>query len=902
MKCISVFLLCLAASYAADFNTGQAARAVIGQQTFTAADPTSTDTVVGAVGGLAYANDTLFVADSNRVGAGPLNHRVLLFQHISSMLPKPTDQLQYDRKCPVCVGQATVVLGQPDFTTTTETIAATQSDLRLPTAVASDGTHLVVADTNHNRVLIWNSIPQANNAPADVVLGQPDFTSTSIPGNSPNAKSMRGPQGVWIQDGKLYVADTQNNRVLIYNHIPTVNGTAADMVLGQKDFTTFVEPDLTQQNIPASASNLLNPVAVTSDGVHLFVTDLGNNRVLIWNSIPTTNDTPADVVVGQPDMNSSAANNAFTADSTGKQSPVLCTVSNGTDSNNNPTYPGLCKATISFPRFALSDGNRLFVADGGNDRILVFSQLPTQNGQSADFIIGEVGEGIDQASDASDSMITPMSLAWDGTNLYVSDTYNRRILVYSVGENVLPFTAVRNAASFDIHAVGSVQLTGSIQTNDSVTITINDTDYTYKIVDGDTFDSVVNALVSKINAGSGDPNVFAAPNTAIATVLLTARASGSDGNNVTYSTATSANALITSTAAGANLSGGGDAAQIAPGTVVSILGSNLANGIEAADLSQNPLPQQLAGAEVYFNGIRAPLLYASPNQINAQVPWEFTDTTNVNAFVRRVASDGTVTATTPVGVPIVQQNPGLFAMPNGDNPPPGVLLHGSSNAIGVVSVDGAANPGDVATVTIEDRSYSYTVQTDDTLDNIMNGLVALINQDPKVTASPSGVFDRIILKARVEGPDGNGIQFGASAPDGAQVIMTAIGTQLCCANVANSLVTPDNPAVPGEILIAYATGLGLPVLNDSNASLINTGYQYPPGSPNTQPVNFVSSIAAGKTANVLSASLLPGTVGLFQVVLQLNPDIPTDPQAQLTIAQDIFVSNIVTFPVANPAQ
>ena len=144
----------------ANFTTGQAARAVIGQTTFTSQDPNSSDTIVGGVSGIAYAADTLFVADSNRVGASPTNHRVLLFQNLSSHASRPHGGARlYDRKCPVCVGQATVVLGQPDFTTTTENLAATASALRLPTAVASDGVHVVVADTNHNRVLIWNRIP-----------------------------------------------------------------------------------------------------------------------------------------------------------------------------------------------------------------------------------------------------------------------------------------------------------------------------------------------------------------------------------------------------------------------------------------------------------------------------------------------------------------------------------------------------------------------------------------------------------------------------------------------------------------------------------------------------------------------------------------------------------------------
>src|ERR1043166_2065662 len=153
MKFHSVIFLCAAAGFAADFTTGQAARAVIGQSTFTSQDANSSDTIVGAVSGLAYAADTLFVAAPNRVCSSPNNHRVLLFQNLSGMLPTPTAQLDYTRKCPVCVGQATVVLGQPDFTTTTLNVTANQSNLRLPTAVASDGVHVVVADTNHNRVL-----------------------------------------------------------------------------------------------------------------------------------------------------------------------------------------------------------------------------------------------------------------------------------------------------------------------------------------------------------------------------------------------------------------------------------------------------------------------------------------------------------------------------------------------------------------------------------------------------------------------------------------------------------------------------------------------------------------------------------------------------------------------------
>ena len=212
-------LLCAAAGIArsADFATGQAARLVIGQSTFTAQEVGASDRLLGAASGLALANDTLFVVDSNRVGSSPQNNRVLIFPNLSANLPAPTSELPKDAniRCQVCTGVASVAIGQPDFTKTD--IDLSQKGFRQPTSVASDGRTLAVADTDNNRVLIWNSIPFLTGTPADVVVGQNDF-KTAIAnmgsGNTPNNKGLRGPQGVWFQNGKLYVADTQNHLIL----------------------------------------------------------------------------------------------------------------------------------------------------------------------------------------------------------------------------------------------------------------------------------------------------------------------------------------------------------------------------------------------------------------------------------------------------------------------------------------------------------------------------------------------------------------------------------------------------------------------------------------------------------------------------------------------------------------
>jgi len=917
MKCISVFLLGAAAVFAADFTTGQAARLVVGQQqSFTAADPNSSNSVIGGASGVAYAADTLFIADSNRIGADPNNHRVLVFPNLSGTFPRPTDELPYNSPCPVCVGTANVVLGQTDFTTTIEHIQATASNLRLATAVASDGVHLVVADTNHNRVLIWNKIPQTNNAPADVVVGQTDFASSAVSTtHTPSASTMSGPQGVWILNGKLYIADTGYNRVLIYNHITTANGASADVVLGQPNFTDYVQVDITQQKQVAAANNLLNPVAVTSDGTRLFVTDLGFNRVLIWNTIPTTNGQPADVAVGQPDLVSSIPNNAFIYNTnppttTSSEIPVLCTVSNGVDANNNATYPNYCNSTLNFPRFALSDGTRLFIADGGNDRVLEFLTIPTQSGASADTILGQIGGQVDQATDAVDSLNTPTSMAFDGTNLYVADPFNRRITVYTVSPNILPYQSIVNTANQNVYATGDVTIGGTINNGDIVTIAIGNSSnnqtpaqYSYTVKTTDSLATVVTSLVDEINANSGDPNVVATADIIDQKVSLQAKAPGTQGNNVTYSTTVSTSAQITASAGNSTLTGGGDAASVAPGTIVSINGTNLSSVTASADLTQPQLPTQLGGVEVYFNGIRSPLTMVSPTQINAQLPWEFTNTTSVNAFVRSVMADGSVSVTSAVAVTIVPANPAIFAQPGTANPVIGIVLHGNSHAVGVVSVDGSIVANDVATITIQDTTYSYTVQSTDTLDTVRDALIALINQDPLVTASPAGVFDRIILQARQEGPDGNTITYGGNSNGSAgtgSVIITPFGPNLCCANVKGSPVTTDNPALPGETIIVYATGAGLPVLTGGNQSLITTGQAYPVGGPITAPASAMNAIAGGSTADVLQCTLQPGSVGIFAVLLHLNSGLSTNQYSALTIAQDIYVSNVVTFPLFNP--
>ncbi|HEU0123815.1 MAG TPA: hypothetical protein VFQ91_25005 [Bryobacteraceae bacterium] len=897
MKQLVLWLACLGISPAAEFYSGQAARLLIGQKTFTASDPIPGVTTLGGVGGLAIANNMLFVSDSNRVSSSPLNHRVLIYRNLDQItLPVNAPIPQNSSRCPACRGIPDNVIGQTDFVKNELPDTPSAASLRNPTGVATDGTRVAVADTNNNRVLIWNSVPTSNRQAADIVLGQPDFTTVAAQRGAPGQR-MRGPQGVWIQGNQLFVADTNHNRVLIWNSFPTSNYQAADVVIGQPDFNSDAELDPSRISLEAKDNNLVNPVSVTSDGQRLIVSDLGQNRVLVWNSIPTSNGKAADLVLGQKDFAGNLSNN----------SSKLCP-SSGIGDDGTPVYPFACMATMDFPRYALSDGTRLFIADGGNDRVLVYNTFPTENGQAADVVLGQLNGNSNRTSDSAyplflagaDLLRTPVSLAWDGTNLFVSDTFNRRIVVFSRHDQPLPYTAVRNLASRDVFATASIIFDGTIKEGDEVTLTISGKDYKYKFIRDDTFANILLQFAQQINADSAS-TVTASVIPDLKALLLTARQGGEDGNSIDFTTAKSPDtSTIALTTSGATLAGGQNAALLAAGTLVTIYGENLAESTVSVPEDTKILPRTLGGVHVYFDGIESPISMVSPTQINAQIPWEVADATSANAYVRTEHSNGPATTSSPVSVTVIKQNPGIFAK-DGTDPRTGIITHFSDRATGTISVDGSIAADDVATVVIEDREYAYTVKAEDTLATVRDALIALINanEEEKVEAYSAGVFTRIRLRSKITGADGNGLVYSAKTNDGAQVILTATTPALCCANTAGSLITEENPALPGETIVVTATGLG--ALKDADTqALVRTGIAFD-GTPANEPAEFVSSLAGGKTANVLYAALKPGFIGLYEVHLELNSDLPTNSQTQVTIAQDIYVSNVVTFALKNPA-
>ncbi|MEM9189394.1 MAG: hypothetical protein AAGF12_09480 [Myxococcota bacterium] len=240
--------------------------------------------------------------------------------------------------------------------------------------------------------------------PAVILGGSDPFVG---PGE-PRAEGLYGPRGACLfDDGALFIADTGHHRVVAHLETPKTDGRAADVVLGQPDFASEGRNALGD----ASALTMNVPTGIAPFGERgMAVADAWNNRVLLWKERPTASHVPPDIVLGQSDFS-------------------------GMDPNRGTQRA--TAATMHWPFSVLTVGERLYVADTGNRRVLVWTTLPTESGQPADGVIGQ--EDFEVRSDNGggvhrSSMRWPHDLAiveTDTQHLVVSDAGNNRVLIFS---------------------------------------------------------------------------------------------------------------------------------------------------------------------------------------------------------------------------------------------------------------------------------------------------------------------------------------------------------------------------------------------------------------------------------------------------------------------------------------
>jgi DNA-binding beta-propeller fold protein YncE len=321
---------------------------------------------------------------------------------------------------------ANVVLGQPDFTTGTS--ATTSSGMNNPRGVAVDPTtgKVFVADASNNRVLRFSSVAAAiSGSAAEAVLGQPNFTSS---GSATTQSGMYYPTGVAVEaSGNLYVAEQYNNRVLKFaNAASLTNGANATSVLGEPDFTTNSGGITTQNgmNYPAG-------VAIDASG-NLYVADPNNNRVLKFaNAASAANGSNATSVLGQPNFTSNAA---------------------ATTQIGMSTPEGV----------AVDASGNLYAADFSNQRVLRFANAASlANGANATSVLGEPDFTTSIAQVKQNGMYYPLGVVVDGLgNLYVADQFSCRVLRFANAAslaNGANATSVLGEPNFTTYATATTQ-------------------------------------------------------------------------------------------------------------------------------------------------------------------------------------------------------------------------------------------------------------------------------------------------------------------------------------------------------------------------------------------------------------------------------------------------------------
>jgi len=350
------------------WSNGMNASYLIGQPDFVTKKPGTTSNTLSSANGIAIdnAHGKMYVLDAD-------NNRVLRFSYpIKSNYPS-----------------AEIVIGQPDFTSRGSGCSVNQ--IQNPACIVLDPSgNLWLGDMGNNRMLRFPNIWQveSNQPNADIVIGQTDFSSSVYGTDLANLKSPQMPQ--FDSNGNLYVSDYENNRVLRFNSNNLKTGARANAFFGG-------------MTSPESSNSMNHPLGITFIGTSMYVSDSWNDRVLRFDNIDQkASGASADCVLGQSDFSSD-------------------------DIRISPS-------SLFYPGELTSDAHgNLFVDDGAHARVLVFKNANSlANGANADYVIGQPNFYSATQACSINQLYQTFGLGFDKVNdiLFVADGGNSRVLIF----------------------------------------------------------------------------------------------------------------------------------------------------------------------------------------------------------------------------------------------------------------------------------------------------------------------------------------------------------------------------------------------------------------------------------------------------------------------------------------
>jgi uncharacterized protein (TIGR03437 family) len=559
------------------FASGQFASRILGVDLDSPQPPTISPLQLGTNTG------ALFAVGSQIGIADLLFSRLLIYPPASQWTSNMLDQT------------ASQVIGQPDFNSGTPNQGnpgAGASTLANAAAAAFSGTELYIADSANNRVIV---VPQTGSTfgPATRVLGQDGLGLNAV--NLLEGREFDFAGGSGYDAGvavdlnsnppHLYVADTYNNRILGYNDLRNIQpGAKADIVIGQPDFQHqwYNYPSNSPSMPNQSGLNVPTGLAVDASG-NLYVADTGNSRVLRFpapfaNYVPGTPE-PADLVLGQQSF--------------------FFTITDPTDRTMAAPY-GL--ALTNFPG--------LLVSDLAHSRVLFFQGPTFTSGQAATRVFGQPDFNSAGAGSGMNQLSAPHHIANDSDDrLYVADTGNGRVMIFDHAPNAAVYPQAAYALTSGLVSPRGLHVddvNGDIWVADAAA-TVTGTSTLGAAIRYPAYNALEvngyqpNAILSETSprAVTEDPwgNVFVAD--AVNRVVIH------------YPGLSSINAA---SYLSANI--------LAPGMIAAMFSTGNFHqfGTTSQAASSLPLPTQLNGVQVLYNGSPVPLFYAGTDQINFQVP------------------------------------------------------------------------------------------------------------------------------------------------------------------------------------------------------------------------------------------------------------------------------------------
>ena len=414
---------------------------VMGQPDFASSAPRqSLDQL--APGGLGYdwRHQRLLVAEG-------LEHRIMVYDAHPDRIGGPAT--------------AMAVIGQPDAFSTHPAV----SDRRVAMpriAVDSEKEKLYISEgyPAGNRVTVWDIAPdnlETGMSAVDVIGhetpdGGPDFFNRMAQGHL-DGRSLAAARAVTLDpvDHRLFVPDEYNHRVVVWqlDELNRIVGRDAQWVLGQPNLNTSLMGEPT-------ANNMTTPIGAAYDTTtkRLFVGDGYHNRILVYDAAPgeLQSGMDASVVIGQPDFGS-----------------VERTA--GPAGINFGVRMGRGIASDFLPMgFAVDEsGQRFFVADGENNRVLVFDirRDVLRNGAEAIGVLGQPDFERTAPGSGAAGLYDPGHLAYDAAHerLFVIDAQHKRVLAFDVHpdrfENGAAGIAVIGQSDFDTAVAGGPSIFGA---------------------------------------------------------------------------------------------------------------------------------------------------------------------------------------------------------------------------------------------------------------------------------------------------------------------------------------------------------------------------------------------------------------------------------------------------------